>query len=33
MPLQYVQDDSKRRIGVTDTDPFTLANLFAVLEL
>jgi hypothetical protein len=32
MPVQYVRDDARRRIRVTITDPFTLADLVASVE-
>jgi hypothetical protein len=32
MPIHYVRDDARRRIRVTITDPFTLADLVASVE-
>lgn len=32
MPLHYVQDDAQRRIRVTVTEPFTVADLIGSVE-
>lgn len=32
MPLQYVQDDARRRIRITVTEPFTVADLIGAVE-
>jgi hypothetical protein len=32
MPIQYERDDAERRIKLTITDPFTVAELIAAIE-
>lgn len=32
MPLEYAQDDAKRRIRITLTDPFTVADMIGSVE-
>jgi len=32
MPLHYAQDDARRRVRMTVTEPFTLADLIAAVE-